>query len=97
MLASLAVLATAAAVTLVAVRSGPGGAGCPAEQSWVQAQPVGVSFAVYGVGIEVTGGARGGPADTVAGAVVSPRSPVLAGCVDTDRLHPMPAPVDGRG
>ena len=80
-LAVLAVLGTTAAVTAGA--AGAGRDSCPGGEDWVVAQPVVVALAGYGVS-STTGGADTAPV-------------VLTGCVDTERLHPVPGAGDGRG
>jgi hypothetical protein len=91
-LAAIAVLGTTAAMTVTAVRSGGGDRDCPGGEAWVVAQPVGVAVAGYGA-------AGAGPGGLPAiGSLPGAWSRVeLAGCVDTDLLHPLPLTGDGRG
>lgn len=85
-LAGLAVLATAAAVIVAASPTGPVAETCPAGQHWVEAQPVGVLLTQYGLA-----------SSTQPVTTAEPTNLRLAGCVDIDRLHPLPIPIDGRG
>src|SRR5947199_7374720 len=92
-LAAVAVLGTTAAVTATAVRPGAGGQECPGGEDWVVAEPVGVTVAEYGVAADADPATLPG-----IGTLPGAWSPVvLAGCVDTDLLHPMPVTGDGRG
>jgi hypothetical protein len=111
-LAALVILGSTAAVTASAVRPGTGTEDCPGGEDWVIAQPVEATMAgahgdhrtdpgVPG-GSSTSGGSARTPARPAtppavgsARAVAAPLT--LAGCVDTERLHPMPASGDGRG
>jgi hypothetical protein len=105
-LAALVILGSSAAVTAGAVRPGTGTEGCPVGEDWVIAQPVEATMAESGGNHGADPGPPGGSARTPtrpaappgvgsAQAVAAPLT--LAGCVDTERLHPVPASGDGRG
>jgi len=107
-LAALVILGSTAAVTAGAVRPGARTESCPGGEDWVVAQPVGVTMptAHGNRGAPAAPGALGGsrlaptrsaapPAGGRAQPVAAPLT--LAGCVDTERLDPMPAGGDGRG
>lgn len=112
-LAAAAVLLTAAVLTLAVVRPGTRPQACPTGEDWVVAGPAGVAMAGYETPAEASAAAKsatgttarpntGNPAAGAAGTATdaTPASTgglILAGCVDTDRLHPVPISTDGRG
>jgi hypothetical protein len=108
-LATAAVLLTAAVLTLAVVRPGTRPEACPSGEDWVVAQPIGVAMADYqtpatsptakrGTGNPAAGAAGTATGSSAAGAATEGAGAVLlAGCVDTDRLHPVPLSTDGRG
>src|SRR5215468_6839600 len=107
-LAALVIFGSTAAVTAGVVRPSARTESCPGGADWVVAQPVEVTMtrAHGNRGAAADPGTLSGPwraptrsaAPAAGGSAQAVAAPLtLAGCVGTERLHPIPAGDDGRG
>jgi hypothetical protein len=106
-LAAAAVLLTATVLTLAVLAPGSRARGCPSGEDWIVAAPLGASMAGYDdsaalpktAALPRTAAPSGtaGSAEGAAGAAAAATPLLLVGCVDTNRLHPVPVSTDGRG
>jgi hypothetical protein len=109
-LAAAAVLLTATVLTIAVLAPGSRARGCPSGEDWIVAAPLGASMAGYDDSTALPRSALphtaqprtsapAGTASSAEGAAgAAAASPLLlVGCVDTNRLHPVPLSTDGRG